>query len=111
MGGSTHETLGRTARIAALSLACLSTAGLTAAQAAVAKSYKNCTSLNRVYPHGVGTSGARDRVGGSTKPVTNFKVSTTIYNLNNGPHKSGTTKDYDLDRDTTALPVRSVTFR
>lgn len=69
-----------------------------ASAAPKAASYRNCAALNAVYPHGVGRSGAKDHVSGKTKPVTNFTVSTTVYNLNNGPHKSGG-KEYDLDRD------------
>ena len=53
----------------------------------VLKEYKNCTALNKVYPHGVGKKGARDK---SSKPVTNFKVSTKIYNQN---------KKSDRDKD------------
>lgn len=41
--------------------------------------YKNCTNLNRKYPHGLGKSGANDRT--SDTPVTNFKHSTKLYNL------------------------------
>ncbi|MBA8793819.1 hypothetical protein FHX74_001424 [Friedmanniella endophytica] len=41
--------------------------------------YKNCTALHKKYPHGVGKSGAKDRVRGKTKPVTTFKRSTKIY--------------------------------
>jgi hypothetical protein len=61
------------------------------------KSYPTCSVLNKVYPHGVGRSGARDHTSGG--PVTNFTVNTKAYNLNNGPHKAGTKTDYDLDRD------------
>jgi Excalibur calcium-binding domain len=41
--------------------------------------YKNCTNLNKKYPHGLGKKGARDRTSGT--PVTNFKRSTKLYNL------------------------------
>jgi len=41
--------------------------------------YKNCTNLNKKYPHGLGKLGARDRTSGT--PVTNFKRSTKFYNL------------------------------
>jgi Excalibur calcium-binding domain len=67
-----------------------------ASAAPKAASYRNCAALNAVYPHGVGRTGAKDHVSGKTKPVTNFTVSTTVYNLNNGPRKG---KEYDLDRD------------
>ncbi|SCG51489.1 excalibur calcium-binding domain-containing protein [Micromonospora humi] len=49
---------------------------------AAAKKYKNCTALNKTYKHGVGKKGAKDKVRGSTKPVANFTVSTTVYNKN-----------------------------
>jgi hypothetical protein len=48
----------------------------------VVKAYKNCTALNAAYPHGVGRVGASDKVSGSTKPVTDFIVSTALYNAN-----------------------------
>lgn len=44
------------------------------------KRYANCTALNRVYKHGVGRKGARDKTSG--KRVTNFTVNTTVYKLN-----------------------------
>jgi Excalibur calcium-binding domain len=43
--------------------------------------YKNCTAMHAKYKHGVGRQGAHDKVT-SGKPVTNFYVSTTIYNAN-----------------------------
>ncbi|GIE89553.1 excalibur calcium-binding domain-containing protein [Actinoplanes regularis] len=49
---------------------------------AAAKTYLNCTALNRVYPHGVGRKGATDKVRGTTKKVTNFKVSNPLYLAN-----------------------------
>jgi hypothetical protein len=41
--------------------------------------YKNCTNLNKQYPHGLGRVGARDHTSGT--PVTNFKRSTKLYKL------------------------------
>jgi hypothetical protein len=41
--------------------------------------YKNCTNLNKKYPHGLGKVGARDHTSGT--PVTNFKRSTKLYRL------------------------------
>ncbi len=59
-------------------------AGMTSARAAAvfepaaAKyKFKNCTALNKVYPHGVGKSGAKDKTSGT--PVTNFRHSTSLY--------------------------------
>jgi hypothetical protein len=39
----------------------------------------NCKTVNARYPHGVGKVGARDRVRGSTDPVTTFKRSNALY--------------------------------
>jgi hypothetical protein len=41
--------------------------------------YKNCTNLNKKYPHGVGKATARDKTSGT--PVMTFKRSTKIYNI------------------------------
>lgn len=74
--------------IAALGAACmLGLTGTAAAAAAVghpaargAKEYANCTALNKVYPHGVGKPGARDKTSGT--PVTNFTRNLAVYNAN-----------------------------
>jgi hypothetical protein len=42
--------------------------------------YKNCTNLNKKYPHGLGRVGARDHTSGT--PVTAFKRSNTLYRQN-----------------------------
>ena len=53
-------------------------AGATVAvSSAIPAVYKNCTNLNKKYPHGVGRANAKDK---SPDPVTNFKRSTKIYN-------------------------------
>lgn len=54
----------------------------SSADAAPAKKYANCKALNKVYPHGVGKPGAKDKTSG--KPVTNFKVSKAVYKKNAG---------------------------
>jgi hypothetical protein len=41
--------------------------------------YKNCTNLHKVYPHGVGRVGARDKTSGT--PVTTFWRSAPLYRL------------------------------
>lgn len=61
------------------------------------RAYKNCTALNKVYKHGVGKKGARDKVRGSTKPVTNFTVDTRTYDKN---------KARDRDKDGVACEKR-----
>jgi len=55
-----------------------------------AKTYANCDALHKKYPHGVGKKGAKDKVSGSTKPVKNFTVNTSVYNAN---------KKSDRDKD------------
>jgi hypothetical protein len=39
--------------------------------------YKNCTALNKKYPHGVGKTNARDKTTGT--PVTTFMRSNSLY--------------------------------
>ncbi len=82
-------------RLATLALAAALAVGGTVAApiadtALAAKTFKNCTALNKKYPHGVGKPGARDKVRGNTKRVTNFKRSKALYNANKG-------KDRDKD--------------
>ncbi|NNG36140.1 excalibur calcium-binding domain-containing protein [Nakamurella aerolata] len=85
-------------RLTAASAAAVLSLTLLAAPPAAAKtvkpkSYPNCAALNKDYPHGVGKKGAKDRSKSKSKsfrPVTNFTVSTTVYNLN-------TKRDADRD--------------
>jgi streptogramin lyase len=63
----------------------------------VTKAFKNCTDLNKKYPHGVGKKGAKDKVSGKTKPVTNFTQNTNLYNEN---------KKSDRDKDGIACEKR-----
>lgn len=68
----------------------LAGAAVTSAEAATdAKTYANCTSLNGAYPHGVGKTGAIDRVRGSTKPVTNFTRNNAVYAANTKSDRDG----------------------
>ena len=60
-----------------------------AARTAV-KKFKNCKALNQKYAHGVGKTGARDKVSGRGEPVTNFKKSSALYQKN---------KHLDRDKD------------
>ncbi len=54
------------------------TAALAQAKAPSKKAlYKNCTAVNKKYPHGVGRSGAKDKTSG--KKVTTFKKSSALY--------------------------------
>jgi Excalibur calcium-binding domain len=41
--------------------------------------YKNCTNLNKKYPHGIGKAHARDHTSGT--PVTNFTHSDRLYRI------------------------------
>lgn len=84
---------------AALVSAALGTAVLVPATSAEAKVpvFKNCTAMHKVYKHGVGKKGARDKVR-SGKPVTTFKVSTKIYNAQ--------PRGLDRDRDGVACEQR-----
>ncbi|MGN6503711.1 MAG: excalibur calcium-binding domain-containing protein [Pseudolysinimonas sp.] len=73
-----------------------STSGAPASQlagasltSAGATTFKNCTALNKKYPHGVGKPGAHDKVRGSTKPVTNFTVSASLYKANRKSDRDG----------------------
>ena len=78
----------RTTIMATVAAAALVITPAVSAEAKPAKTYKNCTALNKVYKHGVAKKGARDRTSGT--PVTTFKVSTKLYNAN---------KKSDRDKD------------
>jgi hypothetical protein len=54
--------------------------------------YKNCTALNKKYPHGVGKVGARDKTSGT--PVTNFRRSNTVFRTAMS-HNKGLDRDKD----------------
>ena len=58
-----------------------------AGTANAAKTYSNCTALNRDYPHGVGRPGAHDSTSGT--PVTNFKRSKALYRANSSSDRDG----------------------
>lgn len=64
----------------------IASAPVPAAAAAVARpstvKYPNCKKLNKKYKHGVGKKGAKDKVSGRTKKVTNFKKSNALYAAN-----------------------------
>ena len=54
--------------------------------------WKNCTNVNKRYPHGVGKLRARDNTSGT--PVTNFYRSTALY-LIAMSHNRGLDRDKD----------------
>jgi hypothetical protein len=60
--------------------------------AAVPPLYKNCTNLNKKYPHGLGRANARDKT--SEEPVTNFRRSTRLYRIAMS-HNKGLDRDKD----------------
>ena len=78
----THREEAMLRTIATGATAVLLTAGLvaTTSTAAEAKTFKNCTQLNKTYPHGVGKPGAKDKTSGT--PVTNFTRNKKVYNQN-----------------------------
>jgi hypothetical protein len=75
--------------LAAGAMVCGSTL-FAAASGAVSVPWKNCTTVNKRYPHGVGKVGARDKTSGTR--VTNFKRSSFLY-------KTATSHNRRLDRD------------
>lgn len=73
--------------------------GVLAANAATAYAgtatqakWKNCTAVNKHYPHGVGKLHAHDHTTGV--PVTNFRHSTTLYNTAMS-YNRGLDRDHD----------------
>jgi Excalibur calcium-binding domain len=52
-------------------------ASASAAREAIPARWKNCTVVNKSFPHGVGKLRAHDRTTGT--PVTNFRRSTSLY--------------------------------
>ena len=72
--------------LTALAFASPAGAGVERATA-TAKEFRNCTALNRVYPHGVGRVGARDKTSGT--PVRNFKRSNVVYRQNKKSDRDG----------------------
>jgi hypothetical protein len=65
-------------------------AAANASQLKIPAKWKNCTVVNRRYPHGVGKAHAHDKTTGT--PVTDFKRNTKLYNQAMHYNKS-------LDRD------------
>lgn len=78
--------------IAAAMLSATLATGAIVAPVSAATSYKNCTALNKVYPHGVGKPGARDKVAGKYRPgrsVENFHRSRPLYRANSDKDRDG----------------------
>jgi hypothetical protein len=53
-------------------------ASASAAREAIPYRWKNCTIVNKRFPHGVGKLRAHDKTSGT--PATNFRRSTRLYN-------------------------------
>ncbi len=78
-----------------LALTCAATFALmtaVAASAAMPAVYKNCTNLNKKYPHGLGRAGAVDKT--SDEPVTSFTRNTRLYKIAMS-HNRGLDRDKD----------------
>ena len=54
--------------------------------------YKNCTNLNKRYPHGIGRAKARDHTSGT--PVTTFFRSDRLYRISMS-YNRGLDRDHD----------------
>jgi hypothetical protein len=76
--------------IAALSATAIITLPAAEATAGDPAWTKNCTALNKKYPHGVGKRNAHDHTSGT--PVTTFKRSNKLYSV-------ADTANGGLDRD------------
>jgi hypothetical protein len=60
-------------------LAVSATLGVASASARIPAAWKNCTQVNKRYPHGIGKAKAHDKTSGT--PVTTFKRSTQLYEV------------------------------
>ena len=72
---------------------------MLAPPASAAPSYRNCTELQKTYPHGIGRSDAKDKTSG--RPVTTFRRDTPGYNK-----AVNANRDLDRDRDGIACEKR-----
>jgi hypothetical protein len=72
---------------------------ITPAEAAVPAQWKNCTVVNKRFPHGVGKANARDKTSGT--PVTNFRRDTRLYN-----QAMNANRGLDRDKDGIACEKR-----
>jgi hypothetical protein len=64
--------------IATVAMLAVLAASASGARQVIPHKWKNCTIVNKRYPHGVGKRRAHDRTK-SGDPVTNFKRSTALY--------------------------------
>jgi Excalibur calcium-binding domain len=63
--------------VGAVAVLAILAASASAAKDVVPYRWKNCTIVNKRFPHGVGKLRAHDKTSGT--PVTNFRRSTVIY--------------------------------
>jgi Excalibur calcium-binding domain len=73
------DTLNRVKSLAVIVALVVGLMAVGSAAARIPPLYKNCTNLNKRYPHGLGRLGARDKTSGT--PVTTFRRSTRLYRL------------------------------
>ena len=69
------------------------TIGAATSPVDASSTWKNCTSVHKKYPHGVGRRSAHDHVTSGT-PVTNFKHSNRLYRIAMN-HNKGLDRDHD----------------
>jgi len=86
------------AAVAAIALALVATTAAPATATVPAK-WKNCTTVNKTYKHGVGKATAHDKTSGT--PVTTFKRSNTLY-----AQAMKANKGLDRDKDGIACEKR-----
>jgi Excalibur calcium-binding domain len=72
-----HTQLNRACALLAVAAIGCTAPAAAAAPALVPLRWKNCTQVNKRYPHGVGKLLAHDRTSGT--PVTNFRHSNLLY--------------------------------
>ncbi|MGL5909296.1 MAG: excalibur calcium-binding domain-containing protein [Phycicoccus sp.] len=89
----------RSTVLAALAAAAVVVAGPATTASAVPAQWKNCTAVNKKYPHGVGKKTARDRT--SSRPVTTFTRSDARY-----AEAMRANKGLDRDKDGIACEKR-----
>jgi hypothetical protein len=85
------------AGVAAIALAAMATSAAPAT--AVPAKWKNCTTVQKTYKHGVGKVKAKDKT--SSKPVTTFKRSNSLY-----AQAMKANKGLDRDKDGIACEKR-----
>jgi hypothetical protein len=65
---------------AAVAAAVVAGTAVPASASVPIRTFRNCTAMHKVYPHGVGKRGAHDHTSG--RPVTNFFRNNRLYAAN-----------------------------